>query len=57
MPSRLWDDARELAAFRQGSAADLHAVGYGKRQPKNKADVFAPENRRVEIVNETPRAQ
>jgi len=39
------------------SAADLHAVGYGKRQPKNKADVFAPENRRVEIVNETPRAQ
>ena len=37
--------------------ADLHAVGYGKRQPKNKADVFAPENRRVEIVNETPQAQ
>ena len=39
------------------SPADLHAVGYGKRQPKNKADVFAPQNRRVEIVNETPRAQ
>ena len=39
------------------SPADLHAVGYGKRRPKNKADVFAPENRRVEIVNETPRAQ
>jgi outer membrane protein OmpA-like peptidoglycan-associated protein len=38
-------------------AANLHAVGYGKRQPKNKADVFAGENRRVEIVNETPRAQ
>ena len=33
--------------------ANLHTVGYGKRQPKNKADVFAPENRRVEIVNET----
>src|SRR3984957_19410830 len=33
------------------------AVGYGKRQPKNKADVFASENRRVEIVNETPRSQ
>jgi outer membrane protein OmpA-like peptidoglycan-associated protein len=39
------------------SPADLHAVGYGKRRPKNKADVFAPENRRVEIVNETPQAQ
>jgi len=39
------------------SPADLHAVGYGKQQPKNKADVFAPENRRVEIVNETPQAQ
>jgi outer membrane protein OmpA-like peptidoglycan-associated protein len=39
------------------SSADLHPVGYGKHQPKNKADVFAAENRRVEIVNETPRAQ
>jgi len=39
------------------SPADLHAVGYGKRQPKNKADVFAPENRRVEIVNEAPQGQ
>jgi outer membrane protein OmpA-like peptidoglycan-associated protein len=38
-------------------SANLHAVGYGKHQPKNKADVFAAENRRVEIVNETPRAQ
>jgi outer membrane protein OmpA-like peptidoglycan-associated protein len=38
-------------------SANLHAVGYGKHQPKNKADVFASENRRVEIVNETPRAQ
>ena len=37
--------------------ANLHAVGYGKHQPKNKADVYAAENRRVEIVNETPRAQ
>ena len=33
--------------------ATLHSVGFGKRRPKNKADVFAPENRRVEIVNET----
>jgi len=33
--------------------AKLHAVGYGKQRPKNQADVFAPENRRVEIVNET----
>jgi len=32
---------------------NLHTVGYGKRQPKNKVDLFAPENRRVEIVNET----
>jgi outer membrane protein OmpA-like peptidoglycan-associated protein len=37
--------------------ANLHSVGYGKRQPKNKADVIAPENRRVEIVNETLQAQ
>jgi outer membrane protein OmpA-like peptidoglycan-associated protein len=37
--------------------ADLRAVGYGKRQPKNRADVFAPENRRVAIVNETMRTQ
>jgi len=34
------------------SSANLHTVGYGKQQPKNRADVFAPENRRVEIVNE-----
>jgi outer membrane protein OmpA-like peptidoglycan-associated protein len=38
-------------------SGNLHAVGYGKHRPKNKADVFAAENRRVEIVNETPRAQ
>jgi outer membrane protein OmpA-like peptidoglycan-associated protein len=38
-------------------SGNLHAVGYGKHQPKNKADVFAGENRRVEIVNETPRSQ
>jgi outer membrane protein OmpA-like peptidoglycan-associated protein len=31
----------------------LRAVGYGKQRPKNKADVFAAENRRVEIINET----
>jgi outer membrane protein OmpA-like peptidoglycan-associated protein len=37
--------------------ASLHSVGYGKQRPKNKADVYAAENRRVEIVNETPRAQ
>jgi outer membrane protein OmpA-like peptidoglycan-associated protein len=34
-------------------SANLHSVGFGKRRPKNKADVFAPENRRVEIVNDT----
>jgi outer membrane protein OmpA-like peptidoglycan-associated protein len=38
-------------------ADNLRAVGYGKHQLKNKADVYAAENRRVEIVNETPRAQ
>jgi outer membrane protein OmpA-like peptidoglycan-associated protein len=38
-------------------AANLRAVGYGKQRPKNKADVFAPENRRVEIVNETAETQ
>jgi outer membrane protein OmpA-like peptidoglycan-associated protein len=38
-------------------SANLHAVGYGKHHPKNKADVYAAENRRVEIVNETPHAQ
>jgi outer membrane protein OmpA-like peptidoglycan-associated protein len=37
--------------------ASLHSVGYGKRFPRNKADIFAPENRRVEIVNESLRAQ
>jgi outer membrane protein OmpA-like peptidoglycan-associated protein len=37
--------------------ANLHSVGYGKRVPKNKADVFAPENRRVEIANESLPAQ
>jgi outer membrane protein OmpA-like peptidoglycan-associated protein len=37
--------------------ASLHSVGYGKQRPKNKTDVYAAENRRVEIVNETPRAQ
>jgi outer membrane protein OmpA-like peptidoglycan-associated protein len=39
------------------AAANLRAVGYGKRRPKNKADLFAPENRRVEVVNETSRTQ
>jgi outer membrane protein OmpA-like peptidoglycan-associated protein len=38
-------------------AANLRAVGYGKQRLKNKGDMFSPENRRVEIVNETPRTQ
>ncbi len=33
------------------SPENLVAVGYGKQKPKNAADLFAPENRRVEIVN------
>jgi outer membrane protein OmpA-like peptidoglycan-associated protein len=45
-----------MDAFRL-PGANLRAVGYGKQRPKNTADVLAPENRRVEIVNETPRAQ
>jgi outer membrane protein OmpA-like peptidoglycan-associated protein len=36
---------------------NLHAVGYGKQRPKNKMDPFAPENRRVEIVNLAPQVQ
>jgi outer membrane protein OmpA-like peptidoglycan-associated protein len=39
------------------SPANLHTVGHGKQQPKNKADVFAPENRRVAIVNESLQPQ
>jgi outer membrane protein OmpA-like peptidoglycan-associated protein len=39
------------------SPPTLHAVGYGKERPKNSGDVFAAENRRVEIVNETLRPQ
>jgi outer membrane protein OmpA-like peptidoglycan-associated protein len=35
----------------------LHTAGYGKRRPKNKTDVYAPENRRVEIVNELSKAE
>ena len=37
--------------------ANLHTAGYGKQRPKNKANVFASENRRVEIVNETLQPQ
>ena len=32
-------------------AANLVTAGYGKSGPKNPADLFAAENRRVEIVN------
>jgi outer membrane protein OmpA-like peptidoglycan-associated protein len=45
-----------MDAFRL-PAANLRAVGYGKQRPKNTADLLAPENRRVEIVNETHRVQ
>ncbi len=33
------------------SSENLVAVGFGKQKPKNATDLFAPENRRVEIVN------
>ncbi len=32
-------------------AKNLISAGYGKKGPKNPNDLFAPENRRVEIVN------
>jgi outer membrane protein OmpA-like peptidoglycan-associated protein len=40
----------------QLSPSNLRATGYGKTRPKNKMDPNAPENRRVEIVNETAQA-
>ncbi|HTG62808.1 MAG TPA: OmpA family protein [Terriglobia bacterium] len=39
----------------QLSPSNLRTIGYGKTRPKNKMDPNAPENRRVEVVNETPR--
>ena len=41
----------------QLSPSNLRAIGYGKTRPKNKMDPNAPENRRVEVINETARAQ
>jgi outer membrane protein OmpA-like peptidoglycan-associated protein len=35
----------------QLSSENLVAVGFGKQGPKNTTDPFAPENRRVEVVN------
>jgi flagellar motor protein MotB len=32
-------------------AENLSTAGFGKRVPKNKADPYAPENRRVQIAN------
>jgi outer membrane protein OmpA-like peptidoglycan-associated protein len=40
----------------QLSPSHLRTVGYGKSRPKNKADLNAPENRRVEVVNLAPQA-
>jgi outer membrane protein OmpA-like peptidoglycan-associated protein len=39
------------------SATNLRPVGYGKSSPKNKSDLNASENRRVEVVNLAPQAQ
>jgi outer membrane protein OmpA-like peptidoglycan-associated protein len=39
------------------SAMNLRTVGYGKSSPKNKSDLSASENRRVEVVNLAPQAQ
>jgi outer membrane protein OmpA-like peptidoglycan-associated protein len=41
----------------QLSPANLHTIGYGKSKPKNKLDLNAAENRRVEVVNLAPQAQ
>jgi outer membrane protein OmpA-like peptidoglycan-associated protein len=38
-------------------ATNLISAGYGKKGPKNPNDLFAPENRRVEIVNVAEREQ
>jgi outer membrane protein OmpA-like peptidoglycan-associated protein len=38
-------------------AANLVTAGYGKKGPKNPNDLFAAENRRVEIVNMAEREQ
>jgi outer membrane protein OmpA-like peptidoglycan-associated protein len=38
------------------SAENLTTAGYGKRDLKNKADPYAAENRRVEIVNMSAKA-
>ena len=35
-------------------AENLATAGFGKRELKNKADPFAPENRRVQIANMAP---
>jgi outer membrane protein OmpA-like peptidoglycan-associated protein len=35
---------------------NLRTVGYGKSKPKNQSDLFAAENRRVEVVNLAPQA-
>jgi outer membrane protein OmpA-like peptidoglycan-associated protein len=37
-------------------AANLRTIGYGKTRPKNKMDLNASENRRVEVVNLAPQA-
>jgi outer membrane protein OmpA-like peptidoglycan-associated protein len=39
------------------SETTVRTVGYGKSRPKNKKDLNAPENRRVEVVNLAPQAQ
>ncbi len=40
----------------QLSPSHLRTVGYGKSRPKNKSDLNASENRRVEVVNLAPQA-
>jgi len=41
----------------QLSASNLRTVGYGKSRPKNRTDMNASENRRVEVVNLAPQTQ
>jgi outer membrane protein OmpA-like peptidoglycan-associated protein len=41
----------------QLASSNLVTVGYGKQNPKNPDDLFAAENRRVEVVNLAPQNQ
>jgi outer membrane protein OmpA-like peptidoglycan-associated protein len=39
------------------SSENLVTVGFGKQKPRNTADLFSPDNRRVQVVNLDPQMQ